>query len=214
MKSVTIKLIAFSAFASVLALALGGMASAHVVVHPAEAVTADFQTFTAGVPNEKNIPTTKLKLVIPDGLQHVAPTQKVGWDIAIEEDNSNESAAVKSITWSGGKIDEGLRDDFTFSAKVPADTTELQWKAYQTYSDGTVVAWDKSSNESNDGHSDENSGPYSITNVVTETTTDTATEKANQAAADAKATADRSLYVAVAGIAVGLVGVFLASRKK
>lgn len=197
---------------SVAVLFFSSAVSAHVVVRPAEVVTAGFQTFTVGVPNEKAIPTTKLSLVIPDGLQHVSPTQKAGWKIAIEEEGENENTTVKSITWSGGEIADGFRDDFTFSARVPASATELQWKAYQTYADGSVVSWDQA--EEGDSHGGGGSGPFSVTKVVAETAQDAAIGKADQAAADAKITASRSFYAAVAGIGVGLVGVFLASRKK
>lgn len=199
-------------FVSILALAFSSVASAHIVVKPAEVVTAGFQTFTVSVPNEKEVPTTELKLVIPEGLQYVSPTQKIGWSIDIEKDSTGEDATIKAITWRGGEIGDGFRDDFTFSAKVPENATELQWKAYQTYSDGTVVSWDET--DKDDSHGSGNSGPFSITKVVAATATDAAIKKADQAAADAKSTADRSFYTAIAGIVVGLIGVFLVTRKK
>lgn len=195
----------------VVALALSAVASAHVVVKPAEVVTAGFQTFTIGVPNEKAIPTTEVKLAIPEGLQYVSPTVKSGWSINVEKEGSGEDATVKSITWSGGEIGEGLRDDFTFSAKVPENATELQWKAYQTYADGTVVSWDQA--ESDNSHGGGNSGPFSVTKVVTETSQDTAAKKADQAAADASHTARQALYVGIAGVVVGMIGIFFATRR-
>ena len=39
--------------------------SAHVSVRPEEVGIGTFQTFTVGVPNEKDSPTTALRLVIP-----------------------------------------------------------------------------------------------------------------------------------------------------
>lgn len=115
---------------------------AHVVVKPAEALTAGFETFTMGVPNERDIPTVKLKLLIPEGMQFVSPTQKDGWNISVEKSGVGENEVVKSITWTGGKVDSGFRDDFTLSGKVPDSVTELKWKAYQTYEGGVTVAWD------------------------------------------------------------------------
>lgn len=198
---------------SALALSFGSAASAHVVVKPVEVLTAGFQTFTIGVPNEKDIPTTSIKLVIPDGLKHVSPTQKTGWQIDVEKEGTGEDATVKSITWSNDMIDAGFRDDFTFSGQVPEKATDLQWKAYQTYSDGTVVSWDKASTGGDDEEGG-NSGPFSVTKVVSETAQDAAMKKADQAAADAKTAASNSLYVGIAGVVLGLVGVFLATRKK
>lgn len=192
----------------------GGPASAHVVVRPNEVLTAGFQTFTIGVPNEKAIPTTNVKLVIPVGVQHVSPTVKPGWHITTEKDGTGEDATVTSVTWDGGSIDAGLRDEFSFSAQVPDKATELQWKAYQTYSDGTVVAWDK--DESSHGHDTEgsNSGPFSVTKVVDETEAEASLNITSKAASDAQTAATRAVYIAVVAVVVGFIGIFLATRKK
>ncbi len=201
-------------FVSVLALTFSAPASAHVTIKPAEVVTAGFQTFTINVPNEKEIATTSVKLDLPDGLKHVQPTQKAGWQIAIETEGAGETAAVKSITWSGDEVKAGLRDEFTFSGQVPEKPTTLQWKAYQTYADGTVVSWDKATSDNHHKSEDENSGPFSITNVVTETPEEVSLKNAEQTSVDAKSTARTALYIGVAGVVVGLIGVFLGSRKK
>ncbi len=214
MKRLGQKLSVFGVLLGVATLAFGASASAHVVVKPAEVVTAGFQTFTIGVPNEKDISTTSVKLVIPAGLKYVQPTQKAGWQIDVEKDGTGEDATVKSITWSGNEVKAGFRDEFTFSGQVPEQATELQWKAYQTYSDGTIVSWDKASSGDDHESEDENSGPFSVTKVVADTTTDASIMKADQAAADAKSAANTALYVGIAGVIVGLAGVYLATRKK
>ena len=214
MKSAVNKVLVAGVFASVLTVAIGATASAHVTVKPAEVLTAGFQTFTVSVPNENDISTTRVKVNMPEGLKYVQPTQKSGWDIDIESEGEGESATIKSITWKGSEVKKGFRDEFTFSAQVPEKDTELHWKAYQTYSDGTVVSWDKESSGEGHDSEDENSGPFSVTKVVAETADDASAKKSEQAAADAKNTANTALYVGVAGIVVGLIGVFLASRKK
>ncbi|MEO5949956.1 MAG: YcnI family protein [Candidatus Saccharimonadales bacterium] len=212
LKQVTQRLSVIGVSIGVATLAFSTSAFAHVVVKPAEVVTAGFQTFTIGVPNEKDISTTSIKLVIPDGLKYVQPTQKAGWQIDVEKSGTGEDAAVKSITWSGNEVKGGFRDDFTFSGQVPEKAADLQWKAYQTYSDGTVVSWDKAAQ----GEDSETttSGPFSVTKVVADTATDTSIKKADQAAADAKSEASTALYVGVAGIVVGLAGVYVATRNK
>ncbi|HSI20288.1 MAG TPA: YcnI family protein [Verrucomicrobiae bacterium] len=137
--------------------------SAHVVVRPAEVAPAAFQTFTMGVPNEKAVPTTFVRLVVPSGLKHVSPTVKPGWAIEVKKEGEGESAAITEISWSGGSIPAGQRDDFTFSAQAPVAEGELQWKAYQTYEGGEVVAWDQAPTG---GHGDSEVKPYSATAVV------------------------------------------------
>jgi uncharacterized protein YcnI len=138
---------------------------AHVTVTPSAVKPAAFQTFSVNVPNEKDIPTVKVRLVLPGGLQYVQPTTKLGWNVNIIKDGEN----VKELEWTTGLIAKGFRDEFGFSAKVPGNETKLAWKAYQTYQDGSEVAWDKDI-ESNDGHSKTDSkeqpNPYSVTEVT------------------------------------------------
>ncbi len=133
--------------------------SAHVVVKPSSVNPGAFQTFTVGVPVEKNTPTKEVRLVIPNGLNHVTPNVKPGWKVTTKKDGE----IISEIIWSGGSIPAGQRDEFVFSAQVPSATTTLLWKAYQTYVDGTVVAWDKDPKTLKD-HEGE---PYSETKVLT-----------------------------------------------
>lgn len=132
-------------------------ASAHVSVKPTEVGVASYQTFTVDVPVEKNIPTVSVKILLPEGLESVTPYVKNGWKI---------SATGTEIVWSGGAIPAGQRDDFQFSAKTPAKEGHLIWKAYQTYSDGTIVAWDNAPQGGHDDMGDEALNPYSETHVV------------------------------------------------
>jgi uncharacterized protein YcnI len=151
-------------------------AMAHVVVKPNEVGVAAFQTFTIGVPVERDIPTTQLRLVIPEGLNYVTPNVKQGWTIDIKKSGEGETTRVTEITWSGGSIPAGQRDEFLFSAQVPAKETAIAWKAYQTYEDGEVVSWDSSEDDieayqkadvGKDTHDDPNAPkPYSQTQVI------------------------------------------------
>jgi len=178
------KILAGLAVVSAVASLSVGVASAHVVVKPAEVGVAARQSFTVGVPNEKEVPVVKVRLVVPDGVKSVTPNVMPGWTIDIAKDGTGESAVVKEITWSGGSIPAGQRVDFALSAQAPAKATTLQWKAYQTYEDGTEVAWDQAPDAT--GHDAEggNTGPYSETKIVDDlsqdstgtTTADTTTE--------------------------------------
>lgn len=190
---------------------LVAQASAHVVVRPAEAVTSGFVTFTVSVPNERETATVALRLDLPEGLENVLPTVKPGWTIT----TSTEGGA--SITWSAGSIPAGFRDDFTFSAKVPAEAGELRWNAYQTYADGVEVAWDKTEDEqpkTAEGAPDYSvSGPFSVTKVVAETEAQARLLRAESAAAEADKTADRALYIAIVAVLFGLGAVIISLRK-
>lgn len=158
-------------------------ALAHVSVKPSEVGVGKYQTFNVSVPVEKDIPTTGLRLVIPRGLEHVSPNVKPGWDVKIVRAGEsmkgpvlNTGAAapdpetITEIIWTGGSIPQGMRDDFFFSAKSPAEPGELKWMAYQTYSNGATVAWDLESSaqpKTADGEDDYSvSGPFSVTKVI------------------------------------------------
>ena len=184
--------------------------SAHVTVKPGEVASASYQTFTVSVPNEKDIPTTSVKVVVPENIASVTPTQKAGWKIEIEK--NADASKVTAITWLNGAIPAEQRDEFTFSAKTPDTSGEVQWKAYQTYSDGVVVAWDQAQTEGSGHDSNEpNKGPFSVTKVTGDIEED---ENKSAAIADAEATANRAQYIAIGATLIALVAVFLATRKK
>jgi uncharacterized protein YcnI len=145
-------------------IALPAAAFAHVVVTPKQADTAQRLVFTVSVPNEKSVAVTHLKLTIPKGVADVLPTSKGGWDITTAKNSDGEVAAIE---WAG-TIPAGERQDFSFSAQAPEKAGELQWKAYQTYADGTIVHWDQNPSASNES---EDSGPYSVTAVTDSTPT-------------------------------------------
>ena len=157
-------------------------AQAHVTVKPGEAGIATFQTFTVSVPVEKDLPTTGVRLAIPAGVTAVMPNAKAGWKIdlthlaaeaggADQKDAERPRKQVTEIAWTGGVIPAGQRDEFVFSAKVPSTESTLQWKAYQQYQDGSVVAWERDPKEpaakNAAGRSDfSKAGPFSQTRVV------------------------------------------------
>jgi uncharacterized protein YcnI len=203
------KVVAYIALVSALVSLPVGIASAHVVVKPAEVETAAFQTFTIGVPTEKDVPTTKLRLVVPQGVGHVTPTVKPGWRIDIVKDGEGEDAVVKEIVWSGGSVPAGQRDDFTFSAQAPEQTATLQWKAYQTYSDGEVVAWDQAPTAEK-GHG---STPYSETQVVDELPTATGQSTATDSDTSSGSGLKTSIALGLSVVAV-LISVYALTTKR
>ena len=139
------------------------LAWAHVVVNPKEVGIAADQTFEVTVPNEKEaVSTTGLRLMLPSGLKEVSPKVQANWKIDTKKDADGN---INEIDWTGGDIPVGLNDVLAFSAQVPATSGELDWKAYQTYSDGSVVAWDQKPT-----NSDDTGTPYSVTRVVNDLT--------------------------------------------
>jgi len=178
---------------------------AHVVVKPSEVGIGSFQTFSIGVPVEKNTPTIGIKLLIPDGLEYVSPNVKPGWKITVKKNGIDDHSKVTEIDWTSGVIPAGQRDDFVFSAKVPSTATSLVWKAYQTYQDGSIVSWDLTSSEQpkkSDGSPDfSTSGPFSQTNVV-----DDLTEKSTPAST--------SLFISIVALVFSIISFGINRRNK
>lgn len=137
-------------------------AFAHVIVKPVQAGIASYQTFSVGVPTEKDNPTVGLRLIIPIGVKSVTPNVKTGWDIKVIKNENDKDAQATEIDWTGGSIPPGQRDDFVFSAQVPSKETTLIWKAYQTYQNGEIVGWVDVPGKEGNG----TDFPYSITTVI------------------------------------------------
>lgn len=153
-------------------LLLPTAAFAHVVVTPKDASLAQRLIFSVSVPNEKSVPVTNLKLLIPEGVTSVIPTSKDGWSITTTKNTDGE---VASINWAG-TVPTGERQDFTFSAQAPARASDIIWKAYQTYADGSTVHWDQTPTSD---HKSEDAGPYSVTKIA-EKFSDTSDTKNNE----------------------------------
>ena len=149
-----------------LVCATAQIASAHVIVHPDSVGLAKTQLFTMGVPVEKGLSTTAMRLLIPTGVTAVMPNTKPGWTITTKKAGEGDAALVSEIDWTGGSVPSGQRDDFVFEAQVPAKATTLQWKAYQTFSDGSITSWDKAPNPANAKDDDDSITPYSQTAIV------------------------------------------------
>jgi uncharacterized protein YcnI len=181
-------------------------AFAHVVVTPGQAGIGQELTFNVSVPNEQKTPVMNLRLDIPDGVTNVTPTAKDGWTITTDKTSGAQNPEVTSITWANGTIPVGQRADFSFSAQVPASATDLNWKAYQTYGDGTIVHWDQKPAGSDD--STGNAGPYSVTRVVNDLTkTTTATTPSSNS------NGNTALVFSLVALVLSVVA-FSSSRKK
>jgi len=196
-----------------LVFSLSGVAMAHVVVRPGDAKTGAYQTFTVSVPVEKESPTVKVKLEIPMGVALVTPTVKPGWTIQTEKHDEDGTDMISSITWTGGEIGIGMRDEFTFSAKTPDEPTDLQWKAYQTYKDGTLVSWDQQSTSSEE-KDDATTGPFSVTKVAVDNDQDRALKNADSKASSAQQGADTASYVGIGAGVLALIALVVALSRK
>ena len=119
-------------------------AFAHVSVNPRRAISGTHHVaFTVRAPVEKDIPTVELKILIPPEWKDAGgQVDRVEldplWDVSIERDEDNW---IKSVTWSGAEAPDFSFIQFNVIITMPKLTGMQQIKAYQKYSDGSVVAW-------------------------------------------------------------------------
>ncbi|THF87251.1 DUF1775 domain-containing protein [Deinococcus sp. KSM4-11] len=127
---------------ALLTAVLFSVAGAHATVRTdtglTESVAGKSETYRLNVPTEKDIATTGIRMVIPAGVAISRFQVTPGFTRTVTK---NADGLVTEVVWTGSVAPmEYVR--FFFQATNPAAAGELVWKIYQTYSDGTVVAWD------------------------------------------------------------------------
>lgn len=128
--------------------------SAHVTVSPDSAAKGSTTELSFKVPNEEsNATTTSVQLQIPTDhpVAQVLPRQIPGWTVSVKTttlakplvtDDGTFNTAVSEIDWTGGSIPVGQYQDFQVSFDpLPTDTSQMVFKAVQTYSNGDIVRW-------------------------------------------------------------------------
>jgi len=125
-------------------------AFAHVVLTPFSGASgARHQFFSVVAPTEKDIPVVELRIEFPDEWKEAGG--EVGrilldplWEYTVERD---EDDWIKAITWSGAEAPADAFIKFDMIITLPKLTGMQQIKAFQTYTDGSVVAWIEDRNE-------------------------------------------------------------------
>jgi uncharacterized protein len=137
---------------------LAGPASAHVTVSASEAAPgASDVVITFRVPTESDTASTtglavQLPTDTPIASVLVAPhpgwtdtVQTVNLKTPIHTDDGDISQAVSVINWKANSPAAGIKpgqfDEFVIIAGLLPKVNSLTFKAIQTYSDGTQVAW-------------------------------------------------------------------------
>lgn len=213
--------VSFALFAAMLLPAIP--VSAHVRLDPSTTVVGR-QVYGMRVPNEKDIPTTKVRLVVPEGVEVTGVLPISGWSHSekkVKVEASAEEAAgghsdeeaterITEVTWEGGEIKAGEYIIFNFSTNYTGEPKEVVWKAYQTYSDGSVVPWD--------GSSDEAEAP--TVKITAESASDTLKKSVEANSNEIKALKDKGFepdantYLAGAALVFGIVSLMMTLKKR
>ena len=130
-----------------------GPAWAHVTISPSAAPKGSDAVLAFTVPDESaTASTTKIALFFPTDhpIAEALVEPIAGWTAKvatmkvvkpIQTDNGPVTEGVKSVTWTGAGIVPGDFQQFKVSVGLPDDTSSLEFKVLQTYSDGSIVRW-------------------------------------------------------------------------
>ncbi|TVY06942.1 YcnI family protein [Paenibacillus cremeus] len=192
-------------------LLFAGVASAHVTVQPQQTTQGTYEVFNVRVPTEKDIPTVKIEVKIPAEVTISRFEPKSDWKYDLTKDSSGK---ITSVTWSatGNGLSSTEFGNFLMNGKVADNATQISWKAYQTYKDGSVVEWVGA--EGSDK-------PASVTKVNPKAAGSDSTGHDSAAAAPAKAqpaasagNSNTALYIAIAALILGVIAIIISISKK
>jgi len=190
---------------------LSGIASAHVVVYPQETTQGTYEKFTVRVPTEKDVPTTKVQVKFDTNEVAVSRFEpKPGWSYEISKDDSGK---INGVTWTatGDGLGSTEFGEFNMQGKVGDAATQITWKAYQTYKDGSVVEWIGA---------DGSDKPASVTTVKAKAagaSTDShghAAATGSDAAASGSGSSTATLALAIVGVVLGALALIVALMRK
>jgi uncharacterized protein YcnI len=191
---------------------LSSIVSAHVTVSPKASTAGAWETYTIKVPVEKDVPTTKITIKSPTGLEIMSHQPIPGWKYSDEKDSDG---IVKSITFeaTSGGITHGQFQQFYIVGKNPDKVKNLEWNAYQYYSDGTIAEW------TGEAGSDT---PHSITQINASLTEGHGMKKQNDAQKEIKETGNENdndnenlpVIMSTVSVILSILALVMALRRK
>lgn len=114
------------------------VASAHASVLPKAVATESYEKFTLRIPNEKNVPTVRVRVELPEGFQISRVKPMPGWAYRTEK---APNGTLRAIEWRDGTIEAGEFQEFEFQGKTAKDPGKYAFRVLQTYGDGETVQW-------------------------------------------------------------------------
>lgn len=167
---------------------LPAVARAHVTVWPRSAARGAFERYVVRVPNEKNVPTTRVEVHFPAEVRISSFLEVAGWQLQVLTDSAGK---VTGAVWTG-LLPPKRFIEFPFIGVNPKEGERVVFPALQTYEGGEIVQW---------------TGPEGSKTPASVTTL---TER--PAAGSAAGAGSTPLYVALAALVLALVSLGLVLR--
>lgn len=169
---------------------LPAVARAHVTVSPRSAARGAFERYVVRVPNEKNVPTTRVEIHFPAEVRISSFLEVAGWQLQVLTDSAGK---ITGAVWTGSLPPKRFIE-FPFIGVNPKEGDRVVFPALQTYEGGEIVQW---------------TGPEGSKTPASVTTL-TERPAAGTSGAGAGST---PLYVALAALVLALVSLGLALRR-
>lgn len=114
-------------------LVSSSIALAHIRIAPTESTAGAREKYTMRVPNEKQVPCSKIEGEFPAGLDIYDFEFKPGWKIDFKK---NDKGKIIGAIWTGKMMPYEFVE-FGMLGINPKESTDLVWKFVQYYDDGT-----------------------------------------------------------------------------
>jgi uncharacterized protein YcnI len=168
------------------------VANAHVTVWPRSAARGAFERYVVRVPNERNVPTTRVEIHFPAAVRISSFQEVAGWQLQVLTDSAGK---ITGAVWTGS-LPAKRFVEFPFIGVNPKEGDRVVFAATQTYDGGEVVEWSGAEGSKT---------PASVT-----TLTD---RPAARSGASGGGAGSATLYVALAALVLGLVSLGLSMRR-
>jgi uncharacterized protein YcnI len=109
----------------------------HAVVYPKASTPGAYEKYVLRVPNEKDIPTTRVEIRFPADLRVSSFEDVPGWQLALLTDSAKR---IIGAVWTGSLVPHRFVELPFVAANPKADAT-LTWPVFQTYASGERVEW-------------------------------------------------------------------------
>jgi len=170
-------------------------ANAHVTVWPRSAARGAFERYVVRVPNERNVPTTRVEVHFPAEVRISSFQEVAGWQLQVLTDSAGK---ITGAVWTGS-LPAKRFIEFPFIGVNPKEGERIVFPATQTYEGGEVVQW---------------SGPEgSKTPASVTTLTERPAAGSTAGSTAAGSGSSTPLYVSLAALTLGLVSLGLSLRR-
>lgn len=110
----------------------------HIDLDPRQSLSKRWETYTVRIPNETQVPTVKIHVVVPEAFEIEMVEHSEIWQI---ETSRDDRGFVRELTWSGGRIPPQTFGEVKFLARNPEKPGLYNWQFTQYDETGDAAPW-------------------------------------------------------------------------